>query len=166
MLFADQERARDLRSRQPTESPERRARSVPRARVAGWQAVKIEPQAVVRIGPRRIRLVRVAFARGRIFRASLLSGHRLLHPAQQLELPSQVLLAPEAIDRAISAHADDPGGRIGRHPLARPALEGDRERLLHRILGEVEVAEDADQGRDRAPGLPPEQRADVWRRRP
>jgi hypothetical protein len=36
---------------------------------------------------------------------------------------------------------------------------------LDRILGEVEVAEDADKGRDGTPGLPPEQRADVWRRR-
>jgi hypothetical protein len=97
--------------------------------------------------------------------ASHLSGHRLLHPAEKVKLPREVLLAPEAVDRAISPDADDPGSRVGRHPVARPALQGDGERLLDRILGEVEVAKDADQGCDRAPGLAPEQRADVWRRR-
>jgi hypothetical protein len=32
------------------------------------------------------------------------------------------------------------------HAVARPALGGDRERLLGGLLGEVEVAEEADQG--------------------
>ena len=40
-----------------------------------------------------------------------------------------------------------------REPVARPALRGDRERLLDGVLGEVEVAERADQDRDRAPEL-------------
>jgi len=40
--------------------------------------------------------------------------------------------------------------------LARPALRGDRERLLDGVLGEVEVAERADQDRNRAPILLPE----------
>jgi hypothetical protein len=39
-------------------------------------------------------------------------------------------------------------------PVARPALGGDRERLLRGLLGEVEVAEEADQGgEDAAPLL-------------
>ena len=42
-------------------------------------------------------------------------------------------------------------GLAGR-PVARPALGGDRERLLGGLLGEVEVAEEADQaGEDASP---------------
>jgi hypothetical protein len=37
-----------------------------------------------------------------------------------------------------------------------PTLGGDRERLLDGVLGEVEVAERANQDRDRAPELLPE----------
>ena len=44
--------------------------------------------------------------------------------------------------------------------VARPALERDHERVLDRLLGEVEVAEDADQGRDRPSRLAPEQAVD------
>jgi hypothetical protein len=41
---------------------------------------------------------------------------------------------------------------VGRRPLAGPALGGRRERLLGGLLGEVEVAEEADQdGEDAAP---------------
>jgi hypothetical protein len=39
-------------------------------------------------------------------------------------------------------------------------LERDHERLLDRLLGEVEVAEDADQGGDRPSRLAPEQAID------
>ena len=37
--------------------------------------------------------------------------------------------------------------------VARPALRGDREGLLRGLLGEVEVAEEADQGGEDAPPL-------------
>jgi hypothetical protein len=44
--------------------------------------------------------------------------------------------------------------RVGRHPVARPALGGDREGLLRGFLGEVEVAEEADErSEDAAPLL-------------
>ena len=39
-----------------------------------------------------------------------------------------------------------PGARVGGDSVARPALRGDREGLLRGLLGEVEVAEEADQG--------------------
>jgi hypothetical protein len=39
----------------------------------------------------------------------------------------------------------------------RPALERDHERILHRVLGEVEVAEHADEGCGRPSRLAPEQ---------
>jgi hypothetical protein len=38
-----------------------------------------------------------------------------------------------------------------------PALQRDQERVLHRLLGAVEVAEDAGEYRDRLPRLAPEQ---------
>jgi hypothetical protein len=41
---------------------------------------------------------------------------------------------------------DQPGAGIRWTPFARPALGGDRERLLGGLLGEVDVAEEADQG--------------------
>jgi hypothetical protein len=42
---------------------------------------------------------------------------------------------------------------VRRRPLARPALGCDRERLLRGFLGEVEVAEEADQAREDASPL-------------
>jgi hypothetical protein len=44
---------------------------------------------------------------------------------------------------------------LGR-PLARPPLGRDRERLLGGLLGEVDVAEEADQGRQDPAPLAPE----------
>jgi hypothetical protein len=45
-------------------------------------------------------------------------------------------------------------GGVGRHTVARPALGGDREGLLRGFLGEVEVAEEADErSKDAAPLL-------------
>ena len=50
---------------------------------------------------------------------------------------------------------------LSRRPVARPALERHHEGVLHRLLGEVEVAEHADEGGDRPPRLAPEQAIDV-----
>ena len=63
-------------------------------------------------------------------------------------------VAADAVDRAAAARRDQPGGRVVGDPVARPALGRHRERLLRGLLGEVEVAEEADQGRhDAAPLL-------------
>jgi len=64
-------------------------------------------------------------------------------------------LPAQPVDRAVAGGGDDPGAGIRRDTVARPALRGDRERLLDGVLGEVEVAERADQDRDRAPELLP-----------
>jgi hypothetical protein len=42
---------------------------------------------------------------------------------------------------------------IGGEPVARPALGRDRERVLRGLLGEVEVAEEADEGSEDASPL-------------
>jgi hypothetical protein len=61
-------------------------------------------------------------------------------------------LAADPVDRPVASGGDEPGARVVRRPLARPALGGDRERLLSGLLGELEVAEEADQvGEDAAP---------------
>ena len=59
----------------------------------------------------------------------------------------------QPIDRAEPARGNQPGPRAGRHTLDRPTLERRRERILKRLLGEIEVAEQADQGGQDAAGF-------------
>src|SRR5439155_14998841 len=51
--------------------------------------------------------------------------------------------------------------RKWRESLPRPLAQGDGKRLLHRILGDVDVAEDADQGSYRSAGFLAEDAADL-----
>ena len=53
----------------------------------------------------------------------------------------------------LRAVVTQPGARVVRDAVARPALGGDRERLLGGLLGEVEVAEEADQRGEHAAPL-------------
>jgi hypothetical protein len=82
--------------------------------------------------------------------------HLVLHALRHLQ-PTQLLrvraLAPEPVDRAIAGGGDEPGAWALRRAVARPAFGCDRERLLSGVLGEVEVAEDADQGGEDASPL-------------
>src|SRR6267378_8007905 len=57
------------------------------------------------------------------------------------------------VDRLESARRNEPRPRIRRCPFDRPALERRRERILKRLLGEIEVAEQADQGGEDAAGF-------------
>ena len=109
-----------------------------------------QPQAVVGIG--HVIVLGFRGVRGR------------LEPGQPLEDPLLVLevaFPAEPVDRAVTGDPRDPRARVGRRALPRPALERDRERVLDRILGGVEVAEDADQRGDRPPRLAPEQAVDA-----
>ena len=91
---------------------------------------------------------------------------RIVRRAERLQaledgpLLEQRALAAQAIDRLVAGDAGDPGAGVVRRAVARPALEGHHERLLHRLLGEVEVAQHADQRRDRPSRLVPEQAVD------
>ena len=69
-------------------------------------------------------------------------------------------LAAQAVDGSIAGRGRDPAARVGRQAVARPCAQGDGERLLDCVLGEVDVAEDADQGGDRSAGLLAEDPAD------
>jgi hypothetical protein len=69
-------------------------------------------------------------------------------------------LAAETVDRSIAGSGRDPAAWVGRQSVARPGAQGDGERLLDCVLGEVDVAEGADQGGDRSAGLLAEDPAD------
>src|SRR4051812_16256235 len=82
--------------------------------------------------------------------------HRVLHCLGYLEQAgflSQRAISADAVDRPVARGRDQPGARVGGRSVARPALGGDRERLLSGLLGEVEVAEEADQGGEDASPL-------------
>jgi hypothetical protein len=80
----------------------------------------------------------------------------VLRYVEQSGLRLERAIAADAVDRAVPARRDKPGVRVGRCPASRPALGSDRERLLCGFLGEVEVAEEADQAREDAAPLVPE----------
>jgi hypothetical protein len=69
-------------------------------------------------------------------------------------------LAAQAVDGSIAGSGRDPAARVGRQAVARPGAQGDGERLLDCVLGEVDVAEGADQDGDRSTGLLAEDPAD------
>jgi hypothetical protein len=74
--------------------------------------------------------------------------HRVLHCLGHLEqtrLRGQRAIAAHAIDGAVARRRHQPEARVGWDSVPRPALRGDREGLLRGFLGEVEVAEEADQ---------------------
>jgi hypothetical protein len=55
-------------------------------------------------------------------------------------------LAPQPVDGAVARGRDDPARRAWRQAGVGPALHRGRERVLDRLLGDVDVTEDADQG--------------------
>jgi hypothetical protein len=71
----------------------------------------------------------------------LVRGH-----VEDLELPLERLLPPDPVDGSVARRRQEPRRWVVRRPDTRPALERRFERLLERVLGEVEVAEDTNQG--------------------
>jgi hypothetical protein len=84
--------------------------------------------------------------------------HLILHGLEHVEqacLLGERPLAAQAVDRAVAGSDRQPGARVRRPAVPGPALGRDRERLLRGLLGEIEVAEEADQaGEDAAPLVP------------
>jgi len=64
-------------------------------------------------------------------------------------LLAQPAAAAQTVDRAIARGRRDPRPGVRRYATVGPDLERSDEGVLDRLLGEVEVAEDADQRRDR-----------------
>jgi hypothetical protein len=79
---------------------------------------------------------------------------------QDGELVGIPMIATQTVDRSVSRCRRDPRTRVVGNSPRRPYLEGHGERLLHRLLGEVDVADRAGDGRDRPPGLVPEETVD------
>jgi hypothetical protein len=69
---------------------------------------------------------------------------------EQARLRGQGAIAADAVDRPVASRRDQPRAGVRRLPVERPALRRDRECLLGGLLGEIEVAEEADQCRDDA----------------
>ena len=70
-------------------------------------------------------------------------------------------LAAQAVDRAVARGRGEPAAGVGREPGLRPAFARDEERLLDHLFGEVDVAEETDQGGDDPTGLLPEDPLEV-----
>ena len=63
-------------------------------------------------------------------------------------LASRLRLASDPVDRAVAGGRGQPAAGIGRYAVARPPLDGRQQRLAGRLLGDVDVAEAADQRGD------------------
>ena len=74
---------------------------------------------------------------------------KLFGAGEQLGLARERLVAPDAVYRAVARGRDDPRTGIRRHAVQRPPLRSANERVLNRVLGEVEITEDAAEDRDR-----------------
>jgi hypothetical protein len=61
--------------------------------------------------------------------------------------------AADRVDCLETRGGDQPGARVRWPALDRPALQGGAERVVHRILGQVEAAEQADERGADATGL-------------
>ena len=72
---------------------------------------------------------------------------------EQAPLRRQRAVTTYPVDRPVAAGGDEPGARVVRRSVARPPLGGRREGLRGGFLGELEVAEEADQGGENPPPL-------------
>jgi hypothetical protein len=84
----------------------------------------------------------------------LVLGH--LGHLKRRQLGGERALTADPVDRSVTRGRDEPGAGVLGSSVARPALGRDRERVLGGLLGELEVAEKADQVREDAPPLIPE----------
>ena len=126
--FADQERARDLLYGQ-TRDDAQRQRDLLGRRQIGMAADEQQPQNIVAI-----------------MRAVEPFGQRLfgiVEIGDRLILRQRLLLAaaPDVIDRNIAPDHDQPGRRIARRAVLRPAFQRAQAGVLECFLGGVEVAE-------------------------
>jgi hypothetical protein len=135
--LGDQEGMRDLGRRQPAEETE------------GQRDLRLPRQGRVTAGEHQSQaLVRHARCHGLLPR--LLRGRRRRRRQLELRRPCALHpLAPEPVDRTVARHRHDPRERVVRHAVARPALDRGREGVLDGVLGQVPVADRADERRDR-----------------
>ena len=137
-----QEGARDLGGGEPAQEPQRQ-RDLGAGGERGVTAGEDQAQPVVAHG-------------------ALLG--RFVAGVQQSGLGVPVLagrLPAQAVDRPVAGGGDDPSRRARRQSVGRPPLHRRGERVLDRLLGDVDVAEDADQDGHRAAVLLAEHTLDL-----
>jgi hypothetical protein len=84
--------------------------------------------------------------RDRVIQMKLeIGGLRLFSQLDFPEQPSDTLLSTQAINGFVLGDGHQPAGRVDRQTISSPAVNGSGERLLERVLGEIEVPETADQ---------------------
>jgi len=57
-------------------------------------------------------------------------------------------VATDSVDRAATRDDGEPGSRLGRDAVAGPGRQGPHDCILEGVLGQVDVAGDADQRRE------------------
>jgi hypothetical protein len=141
---------RDLGRRQAAHHPQRQ-RHLRVGRQRRMTAGEDEPQPLI------------GHARGHGLLAAglviLSEGQRPQRGKPRLVVAAHALMA-EPIDGPVARNGHDPRHRVTRDARARPTLQRRRERVLDRLLGEVPVADRADQRRDRPPKMFAEQAVD------
>jgi hypothetical protein len=70
-----------------------------------------------------------------------------------VRLGGEYTVTAEPIDCLVAPGRDQPGPGVGGHAVALPALSGHDEGFLADFLGEIEIAEEADQRRQDTPPL-------------
>lgn len=80
-----------------------------------------------------------------IFHVSEWVGHRI-EVGEKCGLGSEGLLASNSVDGLVTRTSEDPAEGVVRDSVARPPFERDEPGLLKRVLGEIEIADDANQG--------------------
>ena len=132
-LLRDQEGARDLLSGQAAERPQRQ------------RDLAVEGERRMAAGEEQLEPL---VGNGGLIHLVL----RGLRHIEQARLLGEGAVSPDPVDGPVARGRHQPGPRVVRCPVARPALRRDRERLLSGLLGELEAAEEADQvGEDAAP---------------
>ena len=58
-------------------------------------------------------------------------------------------VAADAVDRLVAPDIDQPGARICGQIAFRPPLQRHGKGILQRVFGEIEIADEADQGGQR-----------------
>ena len=139
--FGDQEGPGHLGRGQATEQPQR--------------------QGDLRLGRERRVAAREDQAESVVLHGPGLLSCRLVRELDHLpEEFATARLAAEVIDGSISGGRRDPATGVRRQAVGGPLPQGEGERLLDRVLGEIDVAEDPDQGGHRPTGLLAEDPAD------
>ena len=61
-------------------------------------------------------------------------------------LDGSLALPANSVERLVAGGYDDPRSRVAGYARPRPRLQRGNEGTLHRLLGGIDVAEDADEG--------------------